>query len=180
MLRRKIQTLGDAIDRCSSGLAELEHVLDLTEGSEYAVLCVLPPHQCYVCLEYHRHGLVWCSTCAAALCAGCVQDLVGSLIDSGSVAAANGEAAIFMCAVCDVGLARDHTFFSVYVPYKILGCQVMCKVCNTGTHPLVLMRRRLSDETFESLLEARDGAKAARAANMALELAILGEPINEV
>ena len=117
VLRRKIQTLGDAIDRCSSGLAELEHVLDLTEGSEYAVLCVLPPHQCYVCLEYHRHGLVWCSTCAAALCAGCVQDLVGSLIDSGSVAAANGEAAIFMCAVCGVSLAHDHTF-SVYM-YRI-------------------------------------------------------------
>ena len=56
----------------------------------------------------------------------------------------------------------------------------MCQVCKTGTHPLVLMRRRLNDETFERLIEARDGAKAARAAGMALDMAILGEPINEV
>ena len=117
VLRRQIQTLGDAIDRCSSGLSELEHVLDLAEDSDYAVLCVLPPHQCYVCLEYHRNGLVWCSTCAAALCAGCVQDLVGSLIESGSVAAANGEAAIPMRAVRDVSLARDHNL-PVYL-YRI-------------------------------------------------------------
>ena len=94
-----------------------KHVLDLTEGSDYAVLCVLPPHQCYVCLEYHRNGLVWCSTCAAALCAGCVQDLVGSLIDSGSVAGANGEDAIPIRAVRDVSLARYHTD-SVYM-YRI-------------------------------------------------------------
>ena len=56
----------------------------------------------------------------------------------------------------------------------------MCQVCKTVTHPLVLMRRRLNDETFERLIEARDGAKAVKAADMALELAILGEPINEV
>ena len=56
----------------------------------------------------------------------------------------------------------------------------MCQVCKTVTHPLVLMRRRLNDETFARLIDARDGAKAATAAAMALEMAILGEPINEV
>ena len=55
----------------------------------------------------------------------------------------------------------------------------MCKVCNTGTHTLASMRRRLDDDMFDRLIEARDGAKAARAADMALEFAILGEPINE-
>ena len=55
----------------------------------------------------------------------------------------------------------------------------MCQVCRAGTHALVLMRRRLKDEMFERLIEARDGAKAASAAEMALEVAILGEPINE-
>ena len=56
----------------------------------------------------------------------------------------------------------------------------MCQVCRAGTHTLVLMRRRLNDETFERLIEARDGAKAVKAVDMALEMAILGEPINEV
>ena len=104
VLHRKIQAVGNAIDRCSTGLADVAHVLDLTESSDYALLFVLPQHQCYVCLEHHRNGLVWCSTCAAALCAGCVQGLVGSLLDSGSIAASNGEATIFIRAVGDVSL----------------------------------------------------------------------------
>ena len=54
-----------------------------------------------------------------------------------------------------------------------LECQVMCQVCKTGNHPLVALRRPLGDAAFEHLLGLREGAKAARAAAQALEVALL-------
>ena len=56
--------------------------------------------------------------------------------------------------------------------------EVMCQVCKSGTHPLVLLRRRLDDNAFERLLEARDGARAAKAAGMELGAAAMGNAID--
>ena len=108
ILCQKLRKMRGAIDRCSSGIAELEHVLDLASDSDYAVLCVLPTHQCYVCLESHADGLTWCSTCAGALCAGCAQELVCDLLASGNVAASKGEDLLHTHAACSTSLAFGH------------------------------------------------------------------------
>ena len=96
MLRRKLAKLGDAIDCCSEGFAELEHIIDLQSDSAYAVLAVLPAHDCYVCLEPHTAGLTFCSWCSAVVCAGCVQGLVRGMLAAGSIAASNGEACMYV------------------------------------------------------------------------------------
>ena len=49
----------------------------------------------------------------------------------------------------------------------------MCHKCESGHHPLAALRRRLSDEVFEHLLELRDCAKTSRAASQAVEAARL-------
>ena len=50
----------------------------------------------------------------------------------------------------------------------------MCQACKTGHHPFTQLRRRLNDEAFERLLQARDAAKAARAADAAIGAALMG------
>ena len=54
----------------------------------------------------------------------------------------------------------------------------MCQVCKTGHHPLTQLRRRLNDEAFELLMQARDAAKAARAADAAIGVALMGDAID--
>ena len=108
ILRQKLCRMEDVVDRCSSGIAELEHVMDIASDGDYAVLSVLPSHQCYVCLESHADGLTWCSTCAGALCACCVQELVRNLLAAGNAVAPNGEDAVHMHAVHNEKTARGH------------------------------------------------------------------------
>ena len=171
ILRHKLRKLRGVIDRCSSGIVELEHVLGLAPDSDYAVLRVLPAHQCYVCLEFHADGLTWCSTCAGALCAGCAQELACNLLASGNVAASKGEDTVHIHAARSTSLACGHSDCVETCITTILLYEVTCQVCKAGAHSLTLLRRRLDDDVFEELLGVRGCAQIAAAVGGAMHVA---------